>query len=223
MHTTTSARHLLSRSRAPADPRSALRLPVVVIPVHQPQEALDDLVRELRRRSPETPVVVVDDGSGVGVGGRYAVVLDRVHRLGAEVVRHQVSRGRGQALKTGLAHVAAHHPGHPVVCVDLAGQPLVRDILTIGVAVAEQHGGREIVLGGASRGEPGASRAGAERQVVAYPAALIGWLLQIRGSRASWERRALRKARSQGVAVRQVPLVPIPPSGPVPRRSGVMT
>lgn len=204
--------------------------PVVLIPAYQPPDALADLVRELRRRSPGSPVVVVDDGSGVGVGGRYAVVLERVCRLGAEVVRHRVNRGKGQALKTGLAHVAAHHPGRAVVCADADGQHLAHDILAVGAAVAAGSGSREIVLGVRSfdgSQVPWRSRVGnvlarralgratrldlvdTQTGLRAYPAGLIPWLLQVRGSRFEWEQRVLLEAAAADTTVRQLPIATV--------------
>lgn len=63
---------------------------------------------------------------------------------GAEVLTHPVNRGKGAALRTGFAHIRAHHPGEPVVCADSDGQHTLLDILRVAAAIDDEV---DMVLG----------------------------------------------------------------------------
>ena len=68
----------------------------VLIPAFNPDRKLVDLVGELKKTF--SFIVVVNDGSTSGTD-----VFPSVAALGAEVLTHEVNRGKGAALKTGLA------------------------------------------------------------------------------------------------------------------------
>ncbi|WP_325228504.1 bifunctional glycosyltransferase family 2/GtrA family protein [Oscillibacter sp.] len=71
----------------------------VLIPAYEPGRGLSGLVRQLREAG--LPVVVVNDGSSAAA---EPVFQD----LGSAVVlRHEKNRGKGRALKTGIAYLAA--------------------------------------------------------------------------------------------------------------------
>jgi glycosyltransferase involved in cell wall biosynthesis len=95
-------------------------------------------------RAHVTRVLVVDDGSADGTAAAAAAA-------GAEVVRHATNRGKGAALVTGLAHVAADGVVR-VITLDADGQHLPDEIpallaasdaapgaLVIGVRRKEGH------------------------------------------------------------------------------------
>jgi glycosyltransferase involved in cell wall biosynthesis len=65
-----------------------------VLPTYN-EERVGEVVEELRRLYPDSPVLVVDDGSADGSA-------DRARAAGAEVVRHPYNKGNGAAVKTGL-------------------------------------------------------------------------------------------------------------------------
>ena len=109
----------------------------ILIPAYQPDERLYELVRTLSNR--QLPAVVVDDGSTVG-----GEIFDRLEKDGVPVLHHEVNRGKGRALKTGLAYLAAH--GYEAaVTADADGQHTVSDILAVMQAMDEQPG--KLVLG----------------------------------------------------------------------------
>ena len=83
-------------------PRAAVTL-VVLIPAYKPDERLAVLVARLRGARRDCAVLVVDDGSGP----QYAPFFSAARTRGAEVVSSPVNQGKGQALRTGLAHAAA--------------------------------------------------------------------------------------------------------------------
>jgi glycosyltransferase involved in cell wall biosynthesis len=66
-----------------------------VIPAYQDEKHIGDIVRRTRERLDH--VLVVDDGS-------TDQTAQRAREAGAEVIVHNQNRGKGDAIKTGLAH-----------------------------------------------------------------------------------------------------------------------
>src|SRR5206468_9615419 len=66
-----------------------------VIPAYQDEKHIADIVRRTRERLDH--VVVVDDGS-------TDQTAQRAREAGADVIVHDQNRGKGEAIKTGLAH-----------------------------------------------------------------------------------------------------------------------
>ncbi len=75
------------------------------------EERVGDVVRELKRLHPASPVLVVDDGSSDRSG-------EAARAAGAEVVRHPYNKGNGAAVKTGLRTARTEW----VVLLDADGQ-----------------------------------------------------------------------------------------------------
>lgn len=181
---------------------------VVLVPAYEPDERLVALVRDLLADDARRPVVVVDDGSGPG----YAEVFEAARRAGASVVAHEVNRGKGQALRTGMAHVARARPGAGVVCADSDGQHTPTDITRVGLRLAS--GEDDVVLGVRrfTGRVPVRSRLGnavtrrlfaivTGRDVVdtqtglrGYPPRMLGWVDDVPGDRFDHELRVLLRA-----------------------------
>jgi glycosyltransferase involved in cell wall biosynthesis len=86
----------------------------VIVPSYQVEPVIGDVVAGLRRSWPADAVLVVDDGSSDGTA-RAAT------EAGGTVLRHDQNRGKGAALRTGLAE--ARERGFDVaVTVDGDGQ-----------------------------------------------------------------------------------------------------
>jgi glycosyltransferase involved in cell wall biosynthesis len=66
-----------------------------VIPAYQDEKHIGDIVRRTRERLDH--ILVVDDGSS-------DQTAQRAREAGAEVIAHDENRGKGEAIKTGLAH-----------------------------------------------------------------------------------------------------------------------
>jgi glycosyltransferase involved in cell wall biosynthesis len=91
---------------------------LVVIPALDAAPSIEEVVRESFAQASD--VVVVDDGSSDATG-------DRARSAGARVVRHEVNRGKGAALKTGF-RLALDEGYDAVVTLDADGQHLPREI-----------------------------------------------------------------------------------------------
>jgi len=98
---------------------------VLLVPAFQPDGRLPALLAAVRRLDPALELLVVDDGSDP------TPVFDACRSLGATVLHHGVNRGKGAALRTGLAHVALLHPDAAVVTADADGQHLPSDVVAV--------------------------------------------------------------------------------------------
>jgi len=99
-------------------------LPTVwLIPAYRPGPELPRLVDALGGGA-FGAIIIVDDGSGP----EYAGVFGSCR---ATVLAHHKNLGKGAALKTGMAHAVATHPGCGVVTADADGQHDPEDILRV--------------------------------------------------------------------------------------------
>ncbi len=90
----------------------------VLIPALNAERTLPRVVTEARQRL--EPVIVIDDGSKDATG-------EVARAVGATVLRHDVNRGKGAALKTGFAW-ALEHGFEYVITMDADGQHLASEI-----------------------------------------------------------------------------------------------
>lgn len=191
---------------------------IVLVPAYQPDHRLPALVRGLLDADARLGVVVVDDGSGPA----YAATFAEVRRLGAQVLGWPVNRGKGAALRAGVAHVRRAHPGEDVVCADCDGQHRVPDVLAVADAV--RASGAAVVLGARrftgrvplrSRWGNAVTRAvyglvaglpvqDTQTGLRGYPASVLGWLEQVPGDRFEYELEVLLRAAREGRDVREV-------------------
>lgn len=105
---------------------------VVLIPAYKPDAKMTDLVHALHDRG--LRVVIVDDGSGEAYAGQFRAAASYAH-----VITCAQNRGKGAAIKTGLADIQARiPPPYVVVTADADGQHSTEDILRVA-AEARQH------------------------------------------------------------------------------------
>jgi len=90
-----------------------LRL-AVVIPAYQAATTIRDAVAHTRAAVPDASVIVVDDGSSDGTG-------EQGRGTGAVVVTHPRNRGKGVALRSGIAR-ACEAGADVIVTLDADGQ-----------------------------------------------------------------------------------------------------
>jgi hypothetical protein len=108
---------------------------LIVVPVFNEAETVGSVVAAARAYA---PVLVVDDGSRDGSA-------DAARRAGAEVIRHPHRRGKGAAIRTGVA-AARERGASEVVTLDGDGQHSPADLDAILDAARSRP--RTIVVGG---------------------------------------------------------------------------
>jgi glycosyltransferase involved in cell wall biosynthesis len=103
-----------------------------VIPAYQEQVHVRDIAE--RTRAQLDNVLVIDDGSN-------DATAIRARESGAEVVVHPQNRGKGEAIKTGLAYWLERSEIEWVVLLDADGQHLPEEIGRFVAAVAATDAG----------------------------------------------------------------------------------
>ena len=108
---------------------------IVVIPAYEPDDSLIGLIERLGADFDR--FIVVDDGSKTA-----DAIFERVAGMpGVTLLRHEVNRGKGAALKTAFAKVIADFPDAAgVVTVDADGQHLPEDVANVAKATRENPG-----------------------------------------------------------------------------------
>jgi glycosyltransferase involved in cell wall biosynthesis len=114
----------------------------VVIPAYNEEQAIGDVVREVRGSSGWLEVLVVDDGSSDATAAR-------AEAAGARVIRHPYNKGNGAAVKTGIREAR----GEVVLLLDADGQhapgeseALVRAVGEYDMAVGARASGDQAWL-----------------------------------------------------------------------------
>lgn len=111
---------------------------VAIIPALNAERTVPRVIEEARQQI--EPVVVIDDGSSDKTG-------DAARAAGAIVLRHDVNRGKGAALKTGFAW-AREHGYDGVITLDADGQHLPSEISKF--LRQREAGGEDLIIGGRS-------------------------------------------------------------------------
>lgn len=113
----------------------------IIIPAYQPDEKLIATITELVENGFHD-IVVVDDGSTESCKDVFATVEQIAE---CTLLRHSVNRGKGAALKTGMAYCLENRPdSDAVVTVDADGQHLVKDIEAVSENTLKH---KKVVLG----------------------------------------------------------------------------
>ena len=96
---------------------------IVLIPAYNPDEILNKLLDELSEK--DVKIIVVNDGSS-----DECDIIFQLATFKATVLRHNINKGKGQALKTGLTYIRRNFSSpYVVVTADADGQHRVKDIL----------------------------------------------------------------------------------------------
>ena len=104
---------------------------VVLIPAYNPTVDLIPLVNSLLNN--EFIVVIVNDGSLE----RTKYIFDKLDKKRITFLVHDINKGKGQALKTGLEYIYNNLPCRGVITADADGQHIIEDIIKISEALKE--------------------------------------------------------------------------------------
>lgn len=195
--------------------------PAILIPSYQPSDTLLTLAQDLRSRG-FFNICVVDDGSGPD----FFPIFSALEAMGCSLVRHEQNRGKGAALKTGIAALRQKGPGlSGVVTADGDGQHTPEDIARVAQALTLSP--NSLVLGVRNfrgRDVPATSRFG-NRFSSAYfhlttgtpcpdtqtglrgiPQCLFSLALSTPGERYEYEMQFLTAASREGRPIRFLPI-----------------
>jgi glycosyltransferase involved in cell wall biosynthesis len=120
----------MSNAPPEGEPAPAARRISIVIPAHNEEGAIGDVLARLAAEPPPGvfEIIVVDDGSTDATGEIAA-------RAGARVLRHPHNRGYGAALKTGIRAAT----GDFVLTMDADGQHRLEDVRNLCEATGRAH------------------------------------------------------------------------------------
>ncbi|MBQ5951207.1 MAG: phosphodiester glycosidase family protein [Lachnospiraceae bacterium] len=200
----------------PANPRS---IPcIALIPAYRPDEKLLAAARGCL--SEGLIPVVVDDGSGPAFDPIFTAVSAVAH-----VIRYEENRGKGFALKTGLAQIARIYASpYAVVTMDADGQHLPQDAADLARAACRER--RVLFLGSRTMTSdaPLRSRIGngfmrflyrvisrtrvqdTQTGLRAFSDALVPWMLAVPGERYEYEMHVLLRAPREEIEIREKPI-----------------
>ena len=112
---------------------------IALIPAYKPSDVLLTLVRDFISNG--FVVVVVNDGSGM----EYKHIFEECASC-VILLTHDINKGKGGALKTGLRYISEHMPDtSTIVTVDADGQHRVEDALKIAHLASKEK--NTLVLG----------------------------------------------------------------------------
>ena len=113
----------------------------VLIPSLEPDERLPVYVDALLAAD-FGQIVIVNDGSSAQYDASFDSLAARERCV---VLKHEVNRGKGQALRTGVAYIRDHTAFAGVITADADGQHTVHDTLLLADAMDEKK--PELLLG----------------------------------------------------------------------------
>lgn len=109
---------------------------ISIIPAYCPTYSLINTIDSLVKN--DIDIVVVDDGSGKKYEWLFNSIKNKVTLL-----RHEINKGKGAALKTAMQYIDNNFDDYVIVCVDADGQHLVKDVINCSRNVNDN----ELVLG----------------------------------------------------------------------------
>ena len=190
----------------------------IIIPAYKPDEKLIRLLDELKEITPAR-ILVVNDGSGQAFDDIFCKVKDRCDLL----LKHEVNRGKGAAMKTAFAYLLEEDKEQGAICTaDADGQHLPEDIVRC-LKCAEENPDT-LVLGSRSfRGNvPARSRFGNSASRItfhllmgkrvydtqtglrAFTPSLLPQMLEIKEDRYEYEMRMLCNAVRKKTPIKEV-------------------
>ena len=192
---------------------------VALIPAYKPPDALVDVARALAEK--EFRLIVIDDGNGE----EFVPIFDKVEQY-ATVLHHEVNRGKGRAIKTGLDYLANQDATNDmvIVTVDADGQHLPEDVLKVTQAAIDHKA--TLITGRRDGGShvPIRSRIGnaitrfvyrcvtgcrvtdTQTGLRAFDSSLLSFMRRISGERYEYEMNVLLECSVNSIPIVEVPI-----------------
>ena len=191
----------------------------ILIPAYQPDGNMIDLIKELKNAC-DYSIVVVDDGSDPACDP----VFTEAEALGCVLLRHESNRGKGAALKTGIAYLLDGREMEGAVTADCDGQHSVTDIWSIEPPILDYPD--KIILGirefagkmplrslmgntltrAAYRIASGQNIRDTQTGLRGMSATMFQWLVDLKGDRYDYEMNMLLEANQAGYSFYQLPI-----------------
>ncbi|MBQ9901822.1 MAG: bifunctional glycosyltransferase family 2/GtrA family protein [Clostridia bacterium] len=195
---------------------------VIMIPALNPDEKLTNYVRQLATEN-FREIVVINDGSSQKSDGIFDEIAAMEH---CTVLRHEVNRGKGRALKTGMEYVLKHSPDCTgIVTGDADGQHRLKDTLRVAKELIRDDS--RLVLGARnfnSKNIPARSSFGnkvtswvfafmfgqklmdTQTGLRGIPLTIVPSMLKISGERFEYEMNMLIECRRQRIGIYEIPI-----------------
>lgn len=195
---------------------------VVMIPSLNPDRALIDYVRDLAKEDFKQ-IVVINDGSSE----EYTAIFETIAQTEkCTVLTHDVNKGKGRALKTGMEYVLRACPDCAgIITVDADGQHKLKD--TLRVAAEIEKNDHRLVLGSRDFNAPnvpprssfgnkltsfifaamfGQKLMDTQTGLRGIPMAIVPTMLAINGERYEYEMNMLIECRRQKIEIYEIPI-----------------
>ncbi len=195
---------------------------IALIPAYEPEENMLDLLENIKKDT-DMDIVVVNDGSSDACKDIFSKAKEF-----AKVLEHEVNKGKGRALKTGLNYINDNYIGeYIVVTMDADGQHTIEDALKICDLVKKSPD--ILVLGKRFFGEdvPLRSRFGNAMTRLVYKIAtgvkvydtqtglrafsykLVPLMLEIKGERYEYEINVLMECSKNNIEIKEIDIATI--------------
>ena len=189
-----------------------------LIPAYQPDEKLIALLEDLRANT-DYFILVINDGSRK----ECAPVFETAKKY-STVVEHEVNRGKGAALKTGIKYILENTDCDGIVTLDADGQHTVADTKKTVNALIENP--ESFIIGGRlfTGNVPFRSKAGntitravfkistgvsvhdTQTGLRAFSRKIIEELGELKGDRYEYEMNVLLKCADMGIPMYEIPI-----------------
>ena len=195
---------------------------IALIPAYEPEENMLDLLENIKKDT-DMDIVVVNDGSSDACKDIFSKAKEF-----AKVLEHEVNKGKGRALKTGLNYINDNYRGeYIVVTMDADGQHTIEDAIKICDLVKKSPD--ILVLGKRFFGEdvPLRSRFGNAMTRLVYKIAtgvkvydtqtglrafsykLLPLMLEIKGERYEYEINVLMECSKNNIEIKEIDIATI--------------
>ena len=196
----------------------------IVIPAYNPPQGLIKLITDLKSFGISN-VLVINDGSDPS----HNKLFERLTKDHTIVLKHPINRGKGAALKTGMAYFMDKIHGSPgIVTADADGQHTAEDILLLVESLEKEPetvfmGVRNISLSKTPlrnflgnriacvllRSTTGKGLSDTQSGLRALPASVIPQLLRLEGQKFEYETQMLVHIIRSGTNIKEIPICTI--------------